>query len=189
LVHRFIERRTGAGSELNEPDDPTRKLTILEHRLLSDMFETIAESLAGFSPLKCRGKVEDTDPSDFMQTDSGNVPLVEIRMYTAGHSESGIWVRGPGAAFLPPNENARADLLASLNQASVELTAQLGKAKLKVEDLWHLTPGSLIPLDSAVGDPIRVLIGNRLKLEGEPLVSRGNIAIRILETNSNGALR
>ena len=56
---------------------------------------------------------------------------------------------------------------------------ELGRFTMNVSDLWQLKPGTLIPLKKAVGDPLKIYVGGVPKLLGEPLVSRGSIAVRI----------
>ncbi|MBN2804072.1 MAG: FliM/FliN family flagellar motor switch protein [Deltaproteobacteria bacterium] len=187
LARRFVDRRTGAEALDEELEDSSRPLTPLEERLLNDVFDTMAQNLARFAPYICEGSRADLDISEYSKIDTGNQPFVEIRLYADGYPEAGVWVRGPATAFIPVEENSKKILSATAIQATIELRAILGKARLRVTDVWKLTPGSLITLDSAAGDPLQVYIGNKIKLSGEPLVSRSNLAVKILKNNENGA--
>ncbi len=182
LARRFVDRRTGAEVIDEEIEDSTRALTPLEQRLLNDVFDTFAQNLGRFSPKKCDGYRSKMDISEFTKMKVDNQPFVELRMYAEGYPEAGVWLRGPAGIFIPEDANSKNVLSLTAKKAKVELKAVLGRTNLRVTDVWKLTPGSLITLESAVGDPIKVMVGDKIKLEGEPMVSRSNLAVKILQT-------
>jgi flagellar motor switch protein FliM len=186
LARRFVERRTGAELGAEDTGDSPRALTRLEYRLIVDVFAALAKKLSDFNSSKAPGSVTKIDPQDFARI-SGKGPFAEVRLYADSLPNAGLWIRGPAYVFVPVDNGAKARLAKRVHDTRVELTALLGTAKLKVTDVWHLSPGVLIPLDSAVGDPLRVMVGNRHKLDGEPLVSRSNLAVKLIGNRKNGA--
>ena len=68
-----------------------------------------------------------------------------------------------------------------LGDVDVQVRVELGNAKLNVKDVLKLGSGSVVALDSLVGDPVNVYVNDRLVARGEVLVVRDNFAIRITE--------
>jgi flagellar motor switch protein FliN/FliY len=63
----------------------------------------------------------------------------------------------------------------------VQVRVELGNSTLNVKEVLKLGPGSVVGLDSLVGDPVNVFVNNRLVARGEVLVVHDNFAIRITE--------
>jgi flagellar motor switch protein FliN/FliY len=68
-----------------------------------------------------------------------------------------------------------------LGDVDVQVRVELGNSKLNVKDVLKLGPGSVVGLDSLVGDPVNVFVNDRLVARGEVLVVHDNFAIRITE--------
>ena len=85
----------------------------------------------------------------------------------------------PLAPALPSN---RADAgMEFLSDVNVQVRIELGSATMNVQDVLKLGSGSIVGLNSLVGDPVNVFFNNRLVARGEVLVVRDNIAVRITE--------
>lgn len=78
----------------------------------------------------------------------------------------------------PPRPEAGLDFLGDVD---VQVRVELGNAKLNVKDVLKLGSGSVVALDSLVGDPVNVFVNDRLVARGEVLVVHDNFAIRITE--------
>ncbi len=68
-----------------------------------------------------------------------------------------------------------------LNDVELRVKLQLGKTRMLVEDVLKLTEGSVVELDKLAGDPIDVLINDRLIARGEVLVLNDVFCVRINE--------
>ena len=68
-----------------------------------------------------------------------------------------------------------------LSDVDVQVRVELGSSKLNVKDVLKLNSGSVVALDSLVGDPVNVFVNDRLVARGEVLVVHDNFAIRITE--------
>ncbi len=68
-----------------------------------------------------------------------------------------------------------------LGDVEVQVRVELGHAKMNVQDVLKLGSGSIVGLNSLVGDPVNVYVNDRLVARGEVLVVRDNIAVRITE--------
>jgi len=87
----------------------------------------------------------------------------------------------PAPAAEPPAAPRPEAGLDFLGDVDVQVRVELGNAKLNVKDVLKLGSGSVVALDSLVGDPVNVFVNDRLVARGEVLVVRDNFAIRITE--------
>jgi flagellar motor switch protein FliN/FliY len=71
--------------------------------------------------------------------------------------------------------------LTLLNDVHMEVTAELGRRRLKVRDIVALRPGSVIELDRAAGSPVDVLVNGALVWHGEVVVVDEEFGIRVAE--------
>lgn len=82
---------------------------------------------------------------------------------------------GPGAGLGRP---ADLDLL---NDVEMQVTVELGRARLKVRDLLRLTEGSLVELNRSVGAPVDVLVNGSLVARGDVVVVDDELGVRVTE--------
>ncbi len=68
-----------------------------------------------------------------------------------------------------------------LGDVELEVTVELGRTSMLVEDVLRLEEGSVIELDKLAGDPVDVFVNDRLVARGEVLVLNDNFCIRISE--------
>jgi flagellar motor switch protein FliN len=80
---------------------------------------------------------------------------------------------GAGAAAMRP--------ITLLNDVMLEVTAELGRMRMKMRDLMALAPGSVIELDRAAGSPVDVLINGALLAHGEVVVIDEEFGVRVSE--------
>jgi flagellar motor switch protein FliN/FliY len=68
-----------------------------------------------------------------------------------------------------------------LNDVNLRVKIQLGKTQMLVEDVLKLGEGSVVELDKLAGDPVDVLVNDRLVARGEVLVLNDNFCVRVSE--------
>lgn len=68
-----------------------------------------------------------------------------------------------------------------LNDVELDVTIELGRTEMLVEDVLKLGTGSVVELDKLAGDPVDVFVNGRLIARGEVLVLNDNFCIRISE--------
>ena len=68
-----------------------------------------------------------------------------------------------------------------LGDVDLDVTVELGRTEMLVEDVLKLRGGSVIELDKLAGDPVDVFVNGRLVARGEVLVLNDNFCIRISE--------
>lgn len=70
------------------------------------------------------------------------------------------------------------DLLADVN---LNVTIELGRTRMLVEDVLRLGEGSVVELDKLAGDPVDVYVNGRHVARGEVLVVNDNFCVRVSE--------
>lgn len=68
-----------------------------------------------------------------------------------------------------------------LNDVELDVKIELGRAIMEVEQILHLSNGSVVELDKLAGDPVDVLVNGQLIARGEVLVINDNFCVRINE--------
>ena len=100
---------------------------------------------------------------------------------------------GPAAsrarfAPLPEQEQASPrsgiDLLAGLQ---MNVSVELGRTELTVAEVLGLGPGSVVELDRLAGEPVDILVNDRLIARGEVVVVDENFGVRVVEVIRRGA--
>jgi flagellar motor switch protein FliN/FliY len=104
---------------------------------------------------------------------TGNAPSPDARPFEA---------RELGATMTAPVDPKRVTML---NDVNLRVKIQLGGTRMLVEDVLKLGEGSVVELDKLAGDPVDVLVNERLIARGEVLVLNDNFCVRITEVLSH----
>lgn len=63
----------------------------------------------------------------------------------------------------------------------VKVTVELGSTQLPISRLLELSQGSVVELNSVVGEPMRMMINGHPVAKGEVVVNDGKFAVRVTE--------
>lgn len=66
-----------------------------------------------------------------------------------------------------------------LGDVEIELSVELGRRDMPLQDILRLTNGSIVELDKLAGEPLQIYANNRLVAEGEAVVIDDQFGIRI----------
>lgn len=117
----------------------------------------------------------------------------------AGTYTQGAYTQGGGAAAAPaggpetgpqiarfqsldgPSESTSASNLNLLLDVGLRVTVELGRTKLAIKDLLALGPGSVVELDTLAGEPVNILVNDRLIAKGEVVVVDENFGVRVTD--------
>jgi flagellar motor switch protein FliN len=78
-------------------------------------------------------------------------------------------------------EKIRESKLELLMDIPLELTIVLGKTHINVKDLVEMGPGAIIELDQLAGEPVEILVNDRLVGYGEVIVVEENFGVRVID--------
>lgn len=94
----------------------------------------------------------------------------------------------PGSAPLPlpdltgeKNMGADSRSIDLLRDVDLQVKIELGRSRMLVGDVLRLGQGAVVELDKLAGDPVDVLVNERLVARGEVLVLNDNFCVRINE--------
>jgi len=63
----------------------------------------------------------------------------------------------------------------------LEVSVELGRTKMLIKDLLHLGQGSVIELDKMAGEPIEILLNQKLVARGEVVVVNEKFGVRLTD--------
>lgn len=78
-----------------------------------------------------------------------------------------------GAPDAPPG---KIDLILDV---TLPVAVELGRARMQIQDILKLAPGSVIALDKSAGDPVELLINDRPFAKGEVVIIDENFGVRL----------
>lgn len=61
------------------------------------------------------------------------------------------------------------------------ITVELGRTKKLIKDILELVPGSIVQLDKLAGDPVDIMVNNKLVAKGEVVVIDENFGVRVTD--------
>jgi flagellar motor switch protein FliN/FliY len=68
-----------------------------------------------------------------------------------------------------------------LMNVPLKITAELGTAKMLVQDILKLGTGSVVELDRLAGGPVDLLVNDKLVARGEVVAIDENFGVRVTE--------
>lgn len=83
-----------------------------------------------------------------------------------------------GAGTLSRDEIKNLDLILDI---PLTVTVELGRSKMLINDLLQLGQGSVIELTKLVGEPLEVLVNNKLVARGEVVVVNDKFGVRLTD--------
>ncbi|OAT73362.1 flagellar motor switch phosphatase FliY [Parageobacillus thermoglucosidasius] len=86
------------------------------------------------------------------------------------------------AEFEPsPSVDTEVKNLSLLLDVPLQVTVELGRTKRSVQEILHLSSGSIIELDKLAGEPVDILVNNKLIAKGEVVVIDENFGVRVTD--------
>ncbi|PRP51259.1 flagellar motor switch phosphatase FliY [Bacillus halotolerans] len=82
-----------------------------------------------------------------------------------------------------PNESIQAPInnLDMLLDIPLSITVELGRTKRSVKEILELSAGSIIELDKLAGEPVDILVNQRIVAKGEVVVIEENFGVRVTD--------
>jgi flagellar motor switch protein FliN/FliY len=82
----------------------------------------------------------------------------------------------PAPAATDEQNAARLELILDV---TLPVTVELGRARMQIQEVLKLAPGSVIELDKSAGDPVELYINDRPIAKGEVVIIDENFGIRL----------
>ena len=77
--------------------------------------------------------------------------------------------------------NTESATLELMGDVQLDLTIELGRTHMRLEEVLKLQQGTVVPLDKLAGDPADIYVNGRLVARGEVLVLNDNFCVRVAE--------
>jgi len=77
--------------------------------------------------------------------------------------------------------NTDAATLELMRDVQLDMTIELGRTHMHLEDVLRLKQGTVVPLNKLAGDPADIYVNGRLVARGEVLVLNDNFCVRVAE--------
>lgn len=84
----------------------------------------------------------------------------------------------PAAAGKDPRRERNLDLILDI---PLKVTVELGRTKMVVSELLNLGQGSVIELNKLAGEPMEVLVNDKLVARGEAVVVNEKFGVRLTD--------
>lgn len=95
-----------------------------------------------------------------------------------GSDESSGGSEGGGGAEASGDRDKNLDLILDI---PLKVTVELGRTKMVVSDLLNLGQGSVIELNKLAGEPMEVLVNDKLVARGEAVVVNEKFGVRLTD--------
>lgn len=78
-------------------------------------------------------------------------------------------------------DDAEPKRLELLLDVPLDVSVELGRARMSIQELLALAPGSVVELDKIAGEPLDILVNERLVARGEAVVVNDKFGVRITD--------
>lgn len=86
----------------------------------------------------------------------------------------------PGGVQETPFESSGNKAMDMLLDINLDLTIELGRTRMSLKKILEMGPGSIVEMDRFAGEPVDILIGDKVVARGEVVVVDENFGIRIV---------
>ena len=66
-----------------------------------------------------------------------------------------------------------------LMDVTLPISIELGRTSMRIQEILHLGPGSVVELNRLAGEPVDLLVNNKLIAKGEVVVVDENFGVRV----------
>lgn len=87
----------------------------------------------------------------------------------------------PDEALGNSGDSAQPKKLDLLLDVPLDLSVELGRARMSIQDLLNMSPGSVVELDKIAGEPLDLMVNGRLVARGEAVVVNDKFGVRITD--------
>jgi flagellar motor switch protein FliN/FliY len=91
----------------------------------------------------------------------------------------GAGASGAARADLVDEHEGQFSGLGLILDVTLPVSVELGRARMQIQDILKLVPGSIVELDKSAGDPVEILINDRPIARGEVVVIDENFGVRV----------
>lgn len=165
----LVDSLLNPSAEPAEPPVPAQEAPRPEPALAPPVQPSYAEQNSAPAPSYAppQPQRQQSTPQHFGSSYSGAQPNVQPAVFSNFET------------FTPNESEARN--LNMLLDIPLKVTVELGRTKRSVKEILELSSGSIIELDKLAGEPVDILVNNRLIAQGEVVVIDENFGVRVTD--------
>jgi flagellar motor switch protein FliN/FliY len=152
---------------------PGNTLNEINKNLAPDMAAAAEPAATGEDFEKAAGMSGGKESFDFSSVADGAMDLEQL----GGGEKPAVQVGGAGPTAFSSTGNPQIDMLLDVN---LDVSIELGRTKMSIKRILELSPGSIIELDRMAGEPVDLLVNDKVVAKGEVVVVDENFGIRIV---------
>ena len=153
--------------------------------LNGDSEAEIAATLVEDPPEEPKQSLQTSPEPRSYEEEVNQQPIMETRTAPTQQKPQVAVQQAQFASFDAPQLNqGEAQNLDLLLDIPLQVTVELGRTKRSVQEILEMSSGSIIELDKLAGEPVDILVNNRLIANGEVVVIDENFGVRITEVLS-----
>jgi flagellar motor switch protein FliN/FliY len=126
--------------------------------------------------------MSEEDSMDLEAIDAEKETMEPLAQEAATKNESSA--QNPAPPGVPEINGPQDSNLDRILDIPLVLSAQLGNTRMLIKDLLQLGPGSIVELDKLAGEPLEVLVNERLVARGEVVMVNEKFGIRLTDVIS-----
>lgn len=188
-IEKMLQAAQGSDAEPAKPAEPKAEEATVDQAEIEAL-------LNGGSPPAPAATSAPAAPTAATSDSNVNVSQndIELLMSKAEEAIASINQSDNEASVLPPGirsfeyeqfsgtaANTESATLELMRDVQLDMTIELGRTHMQLEDVLKLKQGAVVPLDKLAGDPADIYVNGRLVARGEVLVLNDNFCVRVAE--------
>lgn len=188
-IEKMLQAAQGSDAEPAKPAEPKAEEATVDQAEIEAL-------LNGGSPPAPAATSASAAPTAATSDSNVNVSQndIELLMSKAEEAIASINQSDNEASVLPPGirsfeyeqfsgtaANTESATLELMRDVQLDMTIELGRTHMQLEDVLKLKQGAVVPLDKLAGDPADIYVNGRLVARGEVLVLNDNFCVRVAE--------
>ena len=108
------------------------------------------------------------------QTQASTEEQTKLKQFLQKNSEDTIFKNQT------PSSDLNYENMNLILNVKMGLSVEIGKTKMKIEDILHLGSGSIVELDKLNGELVDILVNNRLIAKGQVIAVDENFGVKVV---------
>lgn len=121
-------------------------------------------------------------------TETTQTPTIHMENAEPRNEQKGLENEVKVVQFAPLDESKDTVMSNGVDlilDVQLQVSVELGRSSMKVKDVLNLGPGSIVELDKHPGEPVEVIVNNKVVARGEVVVVDECFGVRITEIVSS----
>jgi flagellar motor switch protein FliN/FliY len=146
----------------------------------SQLVFVIPDELSAELTAKIKSTRKDTMETGGQAVGLNSSELDDLSSVTNPSEDSAVFTETPLSGVSSSRVNAPKENVDMLLDIELDVSIELGRTDLSIKRILEMGPGSIVELDRMAGEPVDLLVNNKVVAKGEVVVVDENFGIRIV---------